>query len=962
MLVLLLVVALLALVLLPLNGGYQRGVAAARVQEQVLLEVALVNEDVGATFGGETVNLGRGFVTQVESDASASWHVVSRGVAESGLGAGGYQLVVVIPAGFSGTLLDLELEEPSPIAVTYQANGGGSTRIETIAASKGAEIVASLNAQLVDMYVASILGNLRQAQDNVRLLVGAGTESTTTFVDTVLPATADLDESLALLTERSDGLLTAGQDGLTGIADLSTATDEAQTAQGEHDQSLAELLAAREEGALSYAAFLESLLALDARLLSEDVQRLYDDLAATRGALADQLVVDDAETSSHAVPLAALQGSVDRVEASVRARADELAALDDAAVLDAYRDAAYATLDTDGDGAVSLTEVAAAVRGEDSTPLGSPDVQALLVPLAEAQIARLPYRSVEALDAVVASGVLGRAGGRLDQLAAQIAEDLRTVLAWSGQAEVGVDPTGVVGQGLDETIVALGAAQLAMTGGSEGDGAPADGEPADVDPVDEADPADEDDPADEPDPTEPTEQERAVATLTEVAARYGAEVTEIAQAYRSAAQTVSVLQDCAARCGTLPDLDVSAAVDGVVTTAVAQELAAERATQDRLTAQVARLQAEMVELTGSFGTLTELSGRLSITIDGQLDELATLRTSMATVLDDEDVASDAVSASDSRTRTIASEARSLLSQSGSLAAQTESAVRTGEGVQQLSSAVREDVAALGEDSVSLVTSADLLQQVLTGDVQDEQLFSSTFDGVLSNSYRSGVLNERMLGFLVSPVEANPRDPVASTDVSRPFSWVLIVFVLCLGAVCALSSVARRREPASAFSSDRTRWFWANVRALGPVTVVAVVLGVGIAWVSAVDLGVPRESQLRWAWCVVLACVETSLVVHALVRQWRLVGVGLSVLLPVGYVLVTDAVGAGAGGGLPALVARLDPLSHAERALVAVLGSDPSWGAVSGRMLLGTAVALAAGLLVRMDLRALLPARAAGASA
>jgi len=222
--VLVFTVGLTASVLLPLNSEYQQGLAAAGAQaaRPVALNVALVNEDRGAEAGGEQVNLGRAYVRQIERDTSAVWRVVSRGVAESGLAQGSYHVLVLIPAEFSAKLLDLEAEDPGPIGVTYQVNGNGNARVETVADARARGIVGQLNGQLVDMYVASILGNLRQAQENVRFVADAEAGHVGVLVDEVDPAARAIGTSLSVLAQGSDGSVTEhlglvdGLDGLGG--------------------------------------------------------------------------------------------------------------------------------------------------------------------------------------------------------------------------------------------------------------------------------------------------------------------------------------------------------------------------------------------------------------------------------------------------------------------------------------------------------------------------------------------------------------------------------------------------------------------------------------------------------------------------------------------------------------------------------------------------------------------------
>ncbi|GHS88032.1 type VII secretion protein EsaA [Actinomycetota bacterium] len=955
---LLFLVSLVSVILVPLNSEYQRGVAELRVQESrpVLLDVAVVNEDAGASVDGEAVNLGRGYVTQIESDASARWHVVSRGVAESGLANGGYELMVVIPSDFSGTLVDLAAADPAPIGITYQVNGAGSARVETLAASKGETIVSQLNQQLVDMYVASILGNLRQAQDNVRLLVGVESANAETFTAEVHPATHGLGDDLGLLARGTDGVLATGA-GVTGHLDgLAGSAEELVAGQGDHQRSLGELLVARQDGAVTYAAFLESLLAMDGRLLGEEVDRLADELVEIGGSLTAQLD-PGTTTATHADGLTGLQQLVDQAGLSVQERADALEALDDTAVLAAYRGAVYAAIDTDGDEAVSLAELAAHARGGDVPASGTPDVDAVLRRAAEAQFALLPYRTVRELRVAADAGTFAHAGGQFRALVPRMSADIAAIVTWEGYADIGPDPGGVVGADIGAAISGLTAAEQALadlTGpgaehGSDeevtGDGQPKEPEPGASSP-----------PPSEPDEPQPGAAE-AIADLSAAAARYGAEVTRIAQAFRSAAQTVALVQECAAACGSVPELDVSVAVDGIIAASVAQAIDAERAVLTDATGLAVRLHSAMDELTTSYQGLVATSQELGANISGQLDSLATLRESMAQVVARERTVAASVAGSGTMTTSVAAEARTLVAASEELAGMSRAAVAQSGDVLALTTAARADVDELVNGSARLSERSGVLGQALAGGVDASQRFADSFSTVLPHAFSAGVLNERLMAFIAAPVESSPRAPVGSSDVSRPFAWVLITFALCLSAAHTLASVAGRRRAGSPFARDRAAWLGSNVRALGRAMVVAVLLGVGLAWASAEDLAVPRESQLLWAACVVLSCVALTLVAHALVKQWRVVGVGLCVVLLVGYVLVSDAVGAGARSGVPALVARLDPLNHAESAMVAVLGSDPAGIAVCASLVLWAAVGAGLNLLVRLDLRRALRAGA-----
>lgn len=949
-----LAVSLVALVLLPLNGEYQRGVAEvkARSAQPVALNVALVNEDRGIDAGGEQVNLGRGYVKQVESDTSAAWNVVSRGVAERGLAYGNYHLMVIIPAEFSEKLVDLESTDPSPIGITYQVNGGGNVRVEAVADERGREIVTDLNGQLVDMYVASILGNLRLAQDNVQLVVDVEATNAGVFTDEVDPATRAFGTNLGALTQSTDGSLMANDGLTTGLDGLTSDLQDSTLDHAEHDESLAELVAARQEGAVTYGMFLQSLMTMDAQLLSAGVQQLYDDLVTTGDSLQEQLDAE-AELPNHAGAVAELEALTDRVEASVAARAAVLDGLDVAAVLEVYGAEIRAAVDGDGDGTVTLEEAWEAAPGEAGTevPVG-PEFLAVVREAAAQQIAVLPYREMKKLAIAIEFGIFAHAGGQFATLTERMRGDLRTVLSWDGYADVPEQPDEHVGSDIDTVIEALVAAQSF----------PVDRE---LEPDPEIDP--EIDPGLDPDPeTDPelepgTDPEAdpiadAITELTRAAAGYGALVAQIVEAYHRAAELVRFADSCLTTCGLPPEADVTGAIDAILTRSVARQIAAEQEYLAGFAALVGELRSGMTEVTDSAQRLRATTQDLSTTITGQLDSLAALRGSMAQVLKDERPAARSVAETDAMTQSIVGEARALVSSSEFLVLSAQSGVEQAGQIKALLDGLHADANGLLVDSADLDRRSDHLTGALSGQVESARAFADSFAGVLPNAHSSGVLNERLMQFLVEPVVPTQRDSVASADVTRPFPWVLIAFSLCFMAAYLLAKVTWTGRQRSAFARGRVPWFRSNARSVGVSSIVGAVLGAGLAWASGAGLGVPRESQVVWGAAVVLICLALTLFAHWLVKQWRAVGVGLCVVLLVGYVFVSDAVGTGVTSGVAGVMATVNPLYHAEAAMRGLLGQDTSGVEILGRLFVGVLVAVVLNLLVRDDLRAFIPRR------
>lgn len=947
-----LVVASVAALLLTAHGGYAAGPAGPAVAGSVVLDVGLVNEDRGVDTGGEQVNLGRGYVRQIESDPTAAWHVVSRGVAERALAHGSYHLLVIIPADFSAKLLDLGSADPDPIGITYQVNGAGDARLEADAERRGREVVDQLNGQLVDVYVASILGNLRRAQDDIQVVVDAEAQHAGVLADQVDPATRALGTGLGALTQGADGSLTAQGglvDGLGGHAD---GLDEAAVEHADHDGTLAALVAQRQEGALTHAGFLAAALALDARLLGAEVQAMHDGLAATGRALAGQLE-DDGDPAGHPGAVAGLDALSRELDAAVTGRVAALTALDPAAALTAHGPDVRAVVDLDGDGVVTLTEVLA--RSSDQ-PAAEAALAAVLRAAAADHVAVLPYRDVDALAEAVASGTFDRAGASVAALTEGIEADLATVLAWDGHADVAAAADGVVGADL---------ADLGAVLGGSGTSPPVDPEPGPT-PAPTASPGPSPGPSPDPTdaptaaPTEAPDQPGGVdgdhpGDRDARAALYGARVAQVADAYRRAAGLVRLVAACERDCGLAPGADVTAAVDAVLLEAVARQVAAEQEHLAAASGLTARLLSTAAELTEGRERLRATSRELAAQVDAHLDQLTGLRESSAGVVAAERPVARSAATVDATTRDVLAEASALTASSALLAASARSGTDRAAALGDVLDLLRADVARLAEDSADLDGRSADLTTALTAQVAGSREFATAFAGVLPHAHSAGVLNERLLRFLVEPVEPAPRAAVAAVDVGRPLPWVLIAFSLCFLAAYLVAHVRVDRPAGSDFDRRGATRLRANARAAGRCALAGAVLGAVLAWASGAALDVGRETQVAWAAAVVLVCCGMTLLAHWLVAQCRALGVGLCVVLIVAHVLAADTHGTGAAAGVAGVLTTVNPLGRAEAALGSLLGTDPAGLVVLGPLVVGVLLALALDLTVQDPAR-LLPRR------
>ncbi|SHM55149.1 type VII secretion protein EsaA [Gracilibacillus kekensis] len=134
------------------------------------MSIALVNEDDGAVFNDSDVDFGEAFVKSINQQ-NHEWYVVSRGVAESGIERNTYDMMIVIPNDFTEKAISINSEAPEQVVLNYKINASDSEAIRAKAEETASNILNDFNRRIIDVYFASVIGNLQDAQDNVAKIV-----------------------------------------------------------------------------------------------------------------------------------------------------------------------------------------------------------------------------------------------------------------------------------------------------------------------------------------------------------------------------------------------------------------------------------------------------------------------------------------------------------------------------------------------------------------------------------------------------------------------------------------------------------------------------------------------------------------------------------------------------------------------------------------------------------------------
>ncbi|MBM6614789.1 type VII secretion protein EsaA [Desemzia sp. RIT804] len=252
------------------------------------MDIAIVNEDEGTVIDNTAYDLGSNYIKQIEKNEDYDWYVVSRGSAETGLNEGSYQLMLVIPNNFSAKILDLNDTNPEKVAVQYRVNANGNGDLEAEANRVGQEIVNGLNQQLVDVYVATILVNLSQAQNNVQEVVNGNNNNMFSYEDQVYGTALNFEYAIPTIKAHTDTSL-QGNERLTNtlIENTEGFTEYSRTLM-EYDSHIMEYIASLDSDASSYASFMEQLISMDANLLNAETQNLFQSIQLSNSQLLAQ--------------------------------------------------------------------------------------------------------------------------------------------------------------------------------------------------------------------------------------------------------------------------------------------------------------------------------------------------------------------------------------------------------------------------------------------------------------------------------------------------------------------------------------------------------------------------------------------------------------------------------------------------------------------------------------------------
>ncbi|MDT0014903.1 type VII secretion protein EsaA [Listeria cossartiae] len=236
------------------------------------MTIALVNEDQGDTFQGKRVEFGNQFVKSIEKDEGHEWYVVSRGVAESGLKRDVYNMMIVIPSDFSQKALSMTSNAPEKVTISYKVNDVGNSDLKAEAEKTAASVLEDFNSRIIDVYFASILTTLQEAQDNIGALVKEEKKYDAIY-------NKDVNNPLSNYTEQFKTVQTytgTSKESFQGFQDIMKEFEESlnvsKTENAEHMKNMDGFTKTQETNAPFGIKFTENLQNFDGSLSAEDIR------------------------------------------------------------------------------------------------------------------------------------------------------------------------------------------------------------------------------------------------------------------------------------------------------------------------------------------------------------------------------------------------------------------------------------------------------------------------------------------------------------------------------------------------------------------------------------------------------------------------------------------------------------------------------------------------------------------
>lgn len=931
----------------------------AKANQQTKLNVAIVNEDKPVYVDTKEYNLGASYVKNIERDNSQNWSVVPRGAADSGLESGKYQLVLTIPSDFSEKILDINSINVDKTTINYKVNAQGNLQVENDANKLAKDIVADLNGQLVDMYMASILNNLYTAQKNVQ--ASSQIQATnignyrTNLYNTAINS-KNLFPTLYTMSSSSVDANSALKTGLEGYSQIFGRFDVSQIAYG---KKLDTLLQDRVTEKKNHADVITGLISQSREDVQEQI-KTYKELIKAQRILTSNIDGTPASTDgtspeveayykkvaeSISTEIGSLQKNLTDERTKFENHKNDIHNFIDEKLATYYgtSEKSKITLDRFLDKAAnkdlekveeSLKEqLASAISelpkedfsGKEFSGFGMTPITIPSVNYTDLKTIKEPSDEISLTDlknlenkAITSTSAVGRTG-------------TKAKVSWKAGTGVTVhsvtyDGTPVeFGQEIDLKTggtfkVAYSVAEAAPTPTTSSTGASS--------PTPKAEPKTVDISLND---VQAVSAPIDVLAVQQAAVSYGQKVQKIASAY----QKVESLKQAYDTVRGLKNSDVSKALSDIWFEAISSNL---KKYEDSLTAPTSDTDKDGAKgkVDKALSNLTTLkpileknvqdvlttNQELDTKINEQLELYKKLEKKLDDLVEKQGGSNSAFEETNNQLATLNSDYAALLSETTGVKESSQSNVKAAESVNETLGNFNRELSNAQTSTEKLSQDADSLMTQFNEELTNNGNFVESFVKVLNNAYQNGVPNEVLLNFLSNPVTQNATSVKATVNVYRPFTWILLLEIVSLFTAYLFATQNVIRKVKDKFKLDKLHD--TDLMTVTILSALSLVVGLVVGVVSSVQLQVGREYQPSWVLLIVLAAFVLIQGQYLLLKHFRVIGMGLSFFMMISFVYLSNAIGTTASlTGFPAFIKNLNALSILEGLLSGYFDGHPA---------------------------------------
>ncbi|MCC3167094.1 type VII secretion protein EsaA [Streptococcus sanguinis] len=943
-----LVIALLAAVV-TLNVAVQKNTSSARdskfkTDQKTKLNVAVVNEDRAVKVDKKEYNLGASYVKNLERDDSQNWYIVTRGAADAGLENGKYQLVVTIPSDFSEKVLDVNAISADRTIVTYKVNAAGNQQIENEANNLAKDIIADLNSQLVDMYMASILSNLYTAQQNVQASSEVQITNIGNYRTNLLESAIGSKNIFPTLVSMSASSVEANNSLKTTLETYAKAFDDLDNSQATYGKNFDSLLKQRADDQINYAAFMKQLMEMDEKVVHDDTQKLYAKLEETQKNFTKQLgptdEVKDVDADNVSKQLADLETALETERGQLDVHKQQIKDFVDNKLRTYYgvEEGKPITLSAVlGDATTSYdaslkAQIAEAVK---ALPASQPTEVKFGLP-----VPALDYSTISQFGTPQGNG-----SAELDNLAAA-AEKAASSTASPVNSQVGkatlsvTPPTGV-------TIKTITYNGETVTNGQEINLAEGANFNVQFNVANDAAATSVDSSIDiSLNGIKVASALVNVEDAQKAAAAYGAKVQEISSAYQHVMSLIQAYNSF----DELKNKDMSESLSTLLINAINSNLDSyqnslsksndgkSQGVKETLDETISNLKNKIEDVKGTNAKLAEEIGE-------QLKLYENLQTRMSDISKAQASSTEALAKTDTDLSSLNSEFSSLLSSTSGVKSSSQTNVQAADSVNQIFSSFNRELENAQGTTEKLSANAESLMGQFNKELEDNGNFVESFVKVLNNAYENGVPNEVLLDFLSNPVAQSSSSVKATVNVYRPFTWILLLEIVSLFTAYLFATQNIVRKVKDRFKLNKLQD--TDITTVGILGFLSLTIGLIIGIVSSMQLHIGKEYVPSWVLLIVVASFVLIQGQYLFLKHLRVMGMGLAFFMIVSFVYLSNAIGTTASlTGFPAFIKSLNALSVLEGMLSGYFdGKTAGFFAIFGLIVL-LALLVAANIFIK----------------